>query len=362
MKSLRLRVALWFAVSVAAVMAVFVAVTFTHLRHELRLEKRERAPAGRAAWTLHGSYTETEVADIVGELWSLSLLYAAPVLLLAMGAGYFVARRALQPVQDIKEQLRRIGAPNLSARVNVADADREFRDIGHHINALLGRLEDSFRQLSDFSAQVAHELRTPLTLMRLKVEESADRIEPALAESLQEELTRLSDYVDQCLLLATAEQGRLTLRRERIPLGALVADLVEDYARLAAEQQRTITKNLAAAEVETDPRQLRQLLHILLSNAVRHGEGPISVTVAFQTDGSVTCEIVNRVAPQRPASGHGLGLRIGKALAHALGVSWQVGAGDNHEYRAVLGFARIPTSAALEQVEQSYAGTRNGLL
>lgn len=349
MKSLRLRLALWFAVSVAAVMAVFVAVTFTHLRHELRFEKWERTRGSGAAWTLHGSYSEAEVADIVGELWSLSLLYATPVLLLAMGAGYVVARRALRPVRDMQEQLQRMGAPNLSARVNVADADREFRAIGQNINGLLMRLENSFRQLSDFSAQVAHELRTPLTLMRLQVEESAGRIEPALAESLQEELTRLSDYVDQCLLLATAEQGRLAVSLERVSLGSVANDVVEAYARLAADQHRTITQHITAVEVETDPRHVRQLLHILLSNALRHGDGAIRVTVARAPDGTGTCEIVNRVASRRPPGdgGHGLGLRIGKALAATLGASWQVGARGDGEFRAVLGFGRILPATGL---------------
>lgn len=339
MKSLRFRVALWFAVSVIAVIGVFVAVTFTHLQRELRLEKHERAPAGSAPWTLHGNYTEAEVADIVGELWSLSFLYAAPVLLLAVGVGYFVARRALQPVKEIKDQLRQISAMNLDARITVADADREFRDIGQNINGLLERLEHSFRQLSDFSAQVAHELRTPLTLIRLKVEESADRIEPALAESLQDELARLSDYVDQCLLLATAEQGRLAVRRERVPLNGIVTDLIEDYARLAADQHRTIAQQIAPAEVDTDPRQVRQLLHILLNNALRHGEGMISVAIAPTAEGGVTCTIVNRIGSSAPALGHGLGLRIGKAIATALGVSWQAEPSDDQHFRAVLGFA-----------------------
>lgn len=346
MKSLRLRVALWFAVSVTAVMGVFVAVTFTHLRHELRVEKWERASDRHPDWSLHGSYSEAEVADIVGELWYLSLVYATPVLLLAMGAGYFVARRAFAPVAEMSSHLQRIGARSLDQRLNTQATPQELRELGEGINALLVRLENSFHQLSDFSAQVAHELRTPLTLMRLQIEESAGRIEPALAESMQEELRRLSDYVEQCLLLATAEQGRLRLSPERLRLGEVVGDVVEAYTRLAREEQRAINLVMNDTEVVTDPRYLRQLLHILLSNALRHGEGAIMVALGRSADGAF-CQVVNRVRSARSGheSGTGLGLRLGKALAGALGAQWQTASSADGRYTATLTFPFASTRA-----------------
>lgn len=341
MKSLRLRVALWFAASVAAVMVVFVGVTFLHLRHELRVEKWERAQSRNTDWTLHGSYSESEIADIVGELWSLSLLYAAPVLLLAMAAGYVVARRAFQPIEEMNRQLQRIGASNLAARVDVARADREIRAIGENINGLLVRLETSFQQLSDFSAQVAHELRTPLTLMRLQIEEAAGRIEPALAESMQEELKRLSDYVDQCLLLAIAEQGRLQTQPASLNLREVVGDVVEAYTLLAREAGRAIEWQAGDCPVVADPRYVRQLLHILLSNALRHGEGPIAVHVRADGHGAI-CQVINRTrsGPAAASAGNGIGLRLARALAAALAIEINVGPAAEGQFSATLRFRR----------------------
>jgi len=341
MKSLRLRVAFWFAASIAAVMVVFVGVTFLHLRHELRVEKWERAQSRNADWTLHGSYSESEVADIVGELWSLSLLYAAPVVMLAMAAGYVIARRAFQPVEEMNRQLQRIGASNLGARVDVSRADREIRAIGENINGLLVRLETSFRQLSEFSAQVAHELRTPLTLMRLQIEEAAGRIEPGLAESMQEELKRLSDYVDQCLLLATAEQGRLQPQPVYLDLREIVGDVVEAYALLAREENRSIDWTASEAVASTDPRYLRQLLHVLLSNALRHGEGTIVVRVQTDPSGAI-CQILNRVrsGPAAASAGNGIGLRLARALAAALAIELNVGPAAEGQFSASLRFRR----------------------
>lgn len=322
MNSFRWRMAGWFALSLLFVLGVFTGVTFLHLRHELRVEKWEREPPGHSDWVLHGSYSESEVEDIVGELAHLSLVYALPVAGLAVLLGYFLATRSLQPLADINRQLQVIGASSLSQRVRLQSADQEFRSIETNINALLVRLEGAFRQLTEFSAQVAHELRAPLTLIRLRVEDASGRIEPALAESLQDELCRLSDYVDQCLLLATAEQGRLVLKLEQVPLRALLTDLLETYELWAKSQQRVVTLAEGSEVVLTaDPRYLRQILHVLLSNALRHGCGPVWVAMEVRSEG-VTCRVTNAAPPSTDgevAKGNGLGLRLARAVAGALG-------------------------------------------
>jgi signal transduction histidine kinase len=316
MNSLRWRMALWFTLSVLGVVAVFVVITHLHLRHELQQEKWERSHPGQPNFVLHGSYSDPEIDDIVGELTELSLYYAMPVALFALGVGYYLARRAFRPVTEMNRQLQAIGARSLDQRVQLGIADAEFRGIEENLNALLARLDGSFRQLAEFSAQVAHELRTPLTLLRLQVEEAAGGIEPALAESLQDELRRLSDYVDQCLLLATAEQGRLTLKVESVPLRSLVLEMIETYELLAREGDRRLT--VAAAEdvaVTADPRYVRQMLHNLLTNALRYGQGGILVSIG--RDGTdVVCRINNAVKVQGSALpfGTGLGLRIVRAL------------------------------------------------
>jgi len=315
--TLRWRMAVWYAVGVLAVLGVFVAITHLHLAHELQTEKRERSHPGQPGFILHGTYTDPEIRDIVGELARASLIYAAPVAVLCVALGYALAGRALRPQADVTRQLREIGARNLARRINLPVADAEFRDIATGINALLDRLDAAFRQLSEFSAQVAHELRTPLTLLRLQVEEAAGRIDPATAEALQEELGRLSDYVDQCLVLTTAEQGRLTLRPDTIALPPLLAELVELYGLLAREQGRDLV--LAAGTdvtVTADPRYLRQMLHAVLTNALRHGSGEIRVSTGRDSAG-VHCRVENTIAAAPPdhAAGPGLGLRVVRALA-----------------------------------------------
>lgn len=320
MRSLRLKIALWFALSLLAVLGVYAVITYAHLRHELRIERWERAHPKHPDWILHGSYSEAEVDDIAGELWRLALLYALPVVGAAFGIGYLLARRSFKPVSDLNRQLAEIGAHSLGRRVTLPTADREFEPIVAQINSLLERLENSFAQLTEYSAQVAHELRTPLTLLRLKLEDAGDRIDPDISEAIQDELARLSDYVDQCLLLATAEQGRLEVRSEEVPLRACLQDILETYELWAGQGGRTVTFTASDdITVLSDPRYLRQILHNLLTNSIRHGRGSIEVTLARMPHGA-TCRIVNAVAkPGGDQRRLGIGLRIVQALAPRLG-------------------------------------------
>ncbi len=330
MNSLRWRLAAWFALSLLTVLAVSIGVTYLHLQHELRVERWEREHPDHPDWVLHGSYSKSEVNDITGELGRLSLLYALPVAALSLGLGYLLSTRSLRPLADLTGQLQSIGASSLSHRVRLARTDREFQSIEANINELLARLEGAFRQLTEYSAQVAHELRAPLTLLRLQVEDAAGRIEPALAESLQEELSRLSDYVDQCLLLATAEQGRLLLKPERVPLRDLLKELLETYELWARSQQRGVTLTAEPdLVVNADPRYLKQLLHILLTNAIRHGVGEIRVRLEADSD-TATCRVSNATSPTpRENPGSGLGLRVARAIASAQGCTLRAGPSPN---------------------------------
>ncbi len=332
MRSLRWRIAAWYAASLLAVASIITGVTYFHLRHELRLERHERTLPGNAGWTLHGTYSDAEVADIVNELWHWSLIYTAPIALVALGIGYLLATRSLRPVADLNAQLGRIGARSLTNRVKLAHADREFQAIEANVNALLSRLEESFRQLTEFSAQVAHELRTPLTLLRLQVEENAGGIDPAVAESLQDELRRRSDVVGQCIILATAEQGRLVLHLEPVHLRALLLDLAEAYEPWVRSEGRALQMAVDTdIAVTTDPRYLRQMLHNLLSNAMRHGTGTIRIELGLREE-AVFCRVENPVSTVRKETpGTGIGLRVARAVAAALGCEFAAAAqGGNY--------------------------------
>jgi signal transduction histidine kinase len=312
LKSLRWRLVAWFSISVVLILTVFTGFTYYYLRSELHDKNWQRNYPDHPDWKLHGSYSEAEVADIMEELVEISLLYGIPLAVVAVVIGFALANKSLRPIAHLNRQLQTIRAPDLSRRIELPEADAEFRGLVGHINDSLARVEQAYTDMSEYAAKVAHELRTPLAILRLKVEQAGDRIPPELAEQVQAELHQLSHIVDQSLLIAKAEQGRVQLQVRTFDLAQLVADVAEDFALLAQENDRAVRLNsLPAAPVQADPEHVRQILHNLFTNALKHGQGNIYVRLAPRRNHFVLL-IANgrraRPAPQRETLG--LGLRV----------------------------------------------------
>lgn len=350
MNSLRWRMTAWLVGSFLAVTATFLFMSYRLLEEELRQKSWQKDYPTHPDWKLHGSFSEAEVRDITGELFEAILLGGIPLLVGTGFLGWWLARKSLHPISSVNRQLEAKTSSNLAEPLRLPEVDAEFRDLLLHLNALLKRLSNSFTEMNDYAAKVAHELRTPLSIMRLKVEQAGERIDPELADELEGELHRLTHVVDQSLLLARAEQGRIQSLRAPCDLDALVAEVVEDFELLAREENRHLLRNAAGATwILADPRHVRQIVHNLLSNALRHGQGDFWVRVK-RRERRAWVTIVNRVAFQ-PRDGErdlGLGLRV-VAVLHRLDPEMKFGRRRGKTYHAVrLGFPTTPAPTSAE--------------
>jgi signal transduction histidine kinase len=316
MKSLRVRLTLWFTFGFVALAAIFMFFTYRTLDLELRRGTFQRERNINPNWILRGSYSEAEVEEIMARLVQSSLIVSLPLVLLILLLGYFIARQSLRPIEKLNRQLQSIETRTLGRKFELHEADEQFVSLLGHLNDMLGRLERSFTEMSEYAAKVAHELRTPLTIIRHKVEQSQGKIDPELAEELQEELLRLTHVVEQSLLIAKADQGRLAWNRESFDLSAMLGDLVSDFHLLAGTHGRSVALQAkTACRVESDPRYCKQILHSLLTNALIHGRGDIKVHL-LRRGGRVRFAMLNqlRAGPTRSELTLGLGLRVVRAL------------------------------------------------
>jgi signal transduction histidine kinase len=137
-------------------------------------------------------------------------------LLLATVGGWVLARRALKPVNEMTQTARRISGEYLAGRLQETGTGDELDWLAKTLNDMLGRLDDSFHQTRQFSADAAHELQTPLTILKgeievaLRASRSPEEYRGVLNSSL-EEIDRISSLVEGLLLLARADRGVLRL-------------------------------------------------------------------------------------------------------------------------------------------------------
>jgi heavy metal sensor kinase len=219
------------------------------------------------------------------------LLIPAGVVCSALG-GIWLSARALAPVAVIARRAQEIELDRLDQRLPHPGVDDEIGRLVDTLNRMIERLEKSFHAMERFTADASHELRNPLATMQNTIEvvlaqaRTVDEQRGAL-ESLDEDLGRLRRIVEDLLLLARADNGRLSLEREPVRLDGLVQALVETYQAQAQEQGVAMTVDAPGrAEVSGDERWLCQLVGNLLDNALKFTPpgGRVQVEVLSRPD------------------------------------------------------------------------------
>jgi two-component system heavy metal sensor histidine kinase CusS len=256
-----------------------------------------------------------------------------------------------------------ISAEQLHGRLDARHIPQELRELAESFNAMLDRLEGSFRRLSAFSSDLAHELRTPLNSLMLQAQVSLDK--PRTAEHLRgvlasglEELERMSRMVNDMLFLAKADHAQIALDRQFFSLEDEVAKVFDYFEPLALERDIRLERE-GAASVRADRGMVRRVLANLVSNAVRHADAGSRVRVRLTTEpAGVGVAVVNRGAQvcatdaerlfdrfyradaSRSADGAGLGLAIVKSIVELHGGKASVGSAEGETtFRVTFGHA-----------------------
>ena len=221
------------------------------------------------------------------------LYIASPLaLLVSLLGGWFLAGRALRPVHAITQAARRISAGDWSQRIQTPPSNDEIGQLASTFNDMIGRLEVSFKQIRQFSADASHELRTPLTITKGETELALRRPRQAedyraVLESNLEEIDRLSRIVDELLFLSRADLGEIKLKMYPVQLDDLFREIHQQAAVLGKERKvETVLARIEPVVVEGDDLRLRELLLNLVDNAVKYSQEGQVVELSLELVGN----------------------------------------------------------------------------
>jgi signal transduction histidine kinase len=297
-----------------------------------------------------------------------------PARILSQGTDTDEGRRVIQVVQDrtsevetLDSLLRVLLVGGLVALVaaSILGAAYATRALVP-IRASLSAQRDALRRQREFAADASHELRTPLAIVRSSVEDLRMHPEQPVAEvgqaldDIDAEVGHMTSLVGDLLLLARSDSGALDLVFQPVELGDVATDAASAMMTPAGEREVRIEVDPEPVMVVGDPQRLRQVVTILVDNAVRHSPRGSAVLVRVRREDSTARLMVEDEgpgikpadlphvfdrfwrAPGSPGGGTGLGLAIAATIVTRLG--GRIGAGAR------------PTGGAVFTVELPVSG------
>jgi len=277
----------------------------------------------------------------------LVFIIAAVAILLVLTSfiGGVFARDILKPIMAVANLADNITHKDLTARIKEQQTDEEMRHLVNSFNAMIGRLEQSFSHINEFSSYVAHELKTPLAIIKgeleLALEEDKNPKEYKMVlENCLEETERTIMVIKDLLLLARLDYKPDTFKFEKFNIVKFIDEVYEQSKVFASSKNIEVKLNAPKKNIfiNGDKVHLRRLFLNLITNAVKFtphkGQMDISITVEASnahvdiTDtgvgisGENLSKIFNkffrvRKGEQTPEPGTGLGLNIALSIAKA---------------------------------------------
>jgi len=291
--------------------------------------------ADSQTYFLQAIVDRTVEVETLQTLLTVLLVGGGLVVVVSVLFGYVYARRAMVPIRESFETQR-----------------------------------EALRRQREFAADASHELRTPLTVIRSSVEHLTRHPEKTVAEQsealedIDAEVAHLTVLVDDLLLLARSDSGAVAIERMPMDLGDVAFEAAGALGRMAEDRGVHVEVDPEPTMLEGDPARLRQLVTILVDNAIRHSPRDGRVTVIVRADrGTASVEVDDEGpgvrqedmphvfdrffrAPGAPSGGTGLGLAIAK---------WIV---DRHGGR--IGVANRASGGAAFRVELPVAAPASG--
>ncbi len=247
------------------------------------------------------------------------------------------------PITKLAKAAEKIGTGDLSARVNIKSGSREIDGLAHSFNKMADDLQRAAEIRSNLMADVSHELRTPLTVLEGNLRAALDHVyelDDEQIANLYEQTRHLIHLVSELRELTLAEAAQLPLELQPVDLAILVQETVAVFQPLADEKQIKLASTLSGSLplVRVDRQRIRQVLHNLFANALRHTPANGQITIHGSSDaGEVQVTVRDSgegIDPQhlhqifdrfyradpsrsRETGGSGLGLAIVKAIVEA---------------------------------------------
>ncbi len=322
--------------------------------HRARIRQLQQ-PIVNPTGTVLGYYiiaTPLQESDIVlSNLLTILMILFPIITVVLFFSTKLIAGKSIAPVAAIIKTAEQISRKNIAERITLPQNQDELFSLAKTINELLNRLEDTLEREKQFTSDASHELRTPLSAIKGTLEVLIRK--PRSVEQYQEkiifcinEVNRIADLIEQLLMLARFDAGKITPKPEDVELNSLLEQLLSRYQTEIEIKNIRLTKNIPEhCIIQTDHSISEMIIGNIISNAIKYSRqnGNIKIEIsselgftriAVRDDGTgMTEEQIKRIfdrfymadeSRRTDLNSVGLGLSIVKKLVEVIGVKLTV--------------------------------------
>jgi len=291
-------------------------------------------------------------SEIVLENLQKALLISYPIILIILFlTTRYIAGKSIAPINNVITTANKITRENLRERILFPENKDEIYLLVSTINELLNRLEDNLLREKQFTSDASHELRTPLSVIKGTLEVLIRK--PREIQQYEEkvnycirETDRMTKLIDQLLLLARYDSGKVVPNKIQVDLKVLAADIVDRLnPNITDKNMNVIFNDDVSAIVAVDPSMIDIVFENLINNAIKYSDSNKNIEIGFNNNPDfLICSIkdqgygmkeeqINQIfdrfyrnddSRNSEVGGFGLGLSIVKKLCEIQGINIKV--------------------------------------